>query len=172
MKPASSDERLIHLDSLRGAALGGVLVVNLLTVFRVSLSGHILGLDEPLGFAGPQLLRLVSALIEFKAFTLFSFLFGVGVAIQAKRSSPDLRICFLLRRFGALLVIGIVHMLLLWDGDILALYALCGILLLPLLKLPVPVMVVLGLLLIGLPYLVTLPISLPDEMALRQINVD
>jgi len=172
MKPASTRERLVCLDILRGLALGGVLVVNLLTLFRVSLAGHILGLDEPLGLGGTQLLRLVSTFIEFKAFTLFSFLFGVGIAIQIDRSPPNMRISFLLRRFGALLAFGIGHMFLLWDGDILILYALCGVLLLLLVRLPNSALVTLGLLFIGLPYLVTLPISLPSEVALSQLRRD
>ena len=172
MKPASSTERVVRLDTLRGVALGGVLAVNLLTVFRVPLAGHIVGVDDPLGFGGRQLLRLVSALIEFKAFTLFSFLFGIGVAIQVKRSTPGKGIAFLSRRFGALLAIGIFHMLLLWDGDILTLYACCGFLLILLLRLPQVAMVALGLLLIGLPYLVTLPASFPNDAVLDLTRIN
>ncbi|HSS98055.1 MAG TPA: DUF418 domain-containing protein [Terriglobales bacterium] len=172
MRPASTTERLVRLDILRGLALGGVLVVNLLTLFRISLAGHILGHDEPLGLGGTQLLQWVSTFIEFKAFTLFSFLFGVGVAIQIDRSPPNRRMAFLLRRFGALLAFGIGHMFLLWDGDILILYALCGLLLLVLVRLPNSALAVFGLLFIGLPYLVTLPISLPSEAGLSQLQSD
>jgi uncharacterized protein len=172
MKPASTSERLVRLDILRGLALGGVLVVNLLTLFRISLAGHILGVDEPLGPGGKQLLRLVSTFIEFKAFTLFSFLFGVGVAIQIDRSPPNMRIAFLLRRFGTLLAFGVGHMFLLWDGDILILYALCAVLLLGLVRLPNSLLAILGLLFIGMPYLVTLPISLPGEVGLSQLQSD
>jgi uncharacterized protein len=94
MKPVAPAERVVSIDILRGAALGGVLLVNLLGGFRVSLSAHILGIDEPLGPGGCLLLTLVAALIEFKAFTLFSFLFGVGVAIQAKRAGGTTGLSF------------------------------------------------------------------------------
>jgi uncharacterized protein len=136
----------------------------------VSLSAHILGIDEPLGPGGSLLLTLVAALIEFKAFTLFSFLFGVGVAIQTKRTEGHNRTQFLLRRFGALLAIGLGHLLLVWNGDILALYAICGLLLVPLLKLPESAMAALGLLLIGAPYITPLPVPFPDNATLRQLS--
>ena len=85
------------------------------------------------------LLALVYLLVEFKALTLFSFLFGAGVAIQTERAGGK-DAYFFLRRFGALLAIGLAHMTLVWNGDILALYAVCGLLLLPLRKLPVSVL--------------------------------
>ena len=52
MKPISSPDRHVSLDTLRGLALAGVLLVNLLTLFRVSLFSHIAGTDasaEPAG---------------------------------------------------------------------------------------------------------------------------
>lgn len=137
MRPVANTERIVSLDILRGVALGGVLLVNLLTVFRAPLSAHILGPDEPLGPGGALLLGLLRALIEFKAFTLFSFLFGVGVAIQADRAGERQPNGFLLRRFGTLLAIGLIHLVLVWNGDILTLYAVSGLLLIPLLT-PLP----------------------------------
>jgi len=112
------------------------MLVNLLTNFRVSLPAHILSLDEPLGWQGAHALVILREFIEFKALTLFSFLFGVGVAIQAEHIPGQLRRWFLIRRFGALLAIGIIHMLFIWNGDILTLYAICGFALIPLLGLP------------------------------------
>lgn len=169
MKPVSSRERVVEIDTLRGVALGGVLLVNLLTGFRVPLSAHILGQDAPLGPAGSVLLSLVEALIEFKAFTLFSFLFGVGVAIQSERAGHKQPTWFLLRRFGALLAIGVVHLALVWNGDILALYGVCGLLLVPLLRLPALALAGLGLVLIGGQYLVPLPVPFPDNATLHEL---
>lgn len=106
--------------------------------------------------------------MEFKAFTLFSFLFGVGIALQAQRmegrgSVPQ----FLLRRFFALLIFGLIHLYLIWNGDILTLYALCGFLLIPLLRLPPVWMVVGAALLIGWSAFGSLPIPFPGGSALR-----
>src|SRR5262245_22578375 len=95
--PVASSERYVALDIVRGAALYGVLIVNLLTVFRISLFSHLLGEDAPEGALGSIVGALVSALIESKAFALFSFLFGVGVALQTGRAVRPAR--FLARRF-------------------------------------------------------------------------
>ena len=93
-----------------------------------------------LGYEGPPLDRLVAAgvfaLAQAKFFTLFSFLFGWGFATQFLRAGergaaagfPRLY----LRRSAILGLIGIVHIVLLSEGDILLLYAVVGLLLLPL----------------------------------------
>ena len=139
MQPLPQADRYLPLDILRGLALFGVLLVNLLTLFRVSLFAHITGSDAPGDDAGRIISTLVSLLLEFKAFTLFSFLFGIGVAVQVERvSSRASAANFLLRRFLVLLVIGLTHLLLIWNGDILTLYAVCGLLVIPVLRLPTP----------------------------------
>ena len=134
IKPTSSQERLVHLDALRGIALLGVLLVNLLTFFRVSLFTQIVAGHTHPGRANALVDEGVTVLLEFKAFTLFSLLFGVGMGIQADRLPGR----FLLRRFLVLLGIGFCHLVLVSNVDILCLYALCGLLLLPLVKLPTP----------------------------------
>jgi len=168
MNPLPGEERVVAIDTLRGVALAGVLIVNLLMGFRVPLSAHILHADAPSGSGGALILSVVAGVIEFKAFTLFSFLFGVGVAIQAERAAAR-GASFLLRRFGALLGFGLIHLLLIWNGDILTLYAICGILLIPLLMLPAWTLAVSGLLLIAAPYVVSLPVAFPSHATLTQL---
>ena len=153
---------------MRGLALYGVLIVNLLTLFRVSLFARMIGDDQPSDALGRFLLSAVGTLMEFKAFTLFSFLFGVGIALQAQRvagrgSVPR----FLLRRLFVLLIFGLIHLYLIWNGDILTLYAVCGFLLIPLLRLPPVWMTIGGALLIGWSAFGSLPIHLPDTSGLR-----
>ena len=79
--PAAPESRLVALDALRGLALLGVLLSNLDGWFRVSPYA------EP---ANATMVDYVAdaglwLLIEHKAFVLFSFLFGVGLAMQAER---------------------------------------------------------------------------------------
>jgi len=69
--------------------------------------------------------------IELKALALFSALFGLGLAIQFDRLPAKRRAVLLLRRLVALLLIGLVHITLIWDGDILVEYALVGLIALP-----------------------------------------
>jgi uncharacterized protein len=73
-----------------------------------------------------------SGAIELKALALFSFLFGVGLAIQFDRlaGNPS-RVALLIRRLVVLLVIGAAHLFLLWNGDILVEYAVAGFVVLP-----------------------------------------
>jgi uncharacterized protein len=55
------------------------------------------------------------------------------------------------RRFLALLAIGLVHMFLIWNGDILILYAICGLLIMPFLRLHTALLVIFGIAVIVLP---------------------
>lgn len=133
MQPVAAAERYAVLDVLRGAALLGVLLINLHVGFRVSLFTHILNFHTHAGRANRATDFLLAWVFEFKAFTLFSLLFGVGVGVQAERAAKYKRGAarFLARRFAMLLIIGLGHMLFIWNGDILILYAVCGLLLIP-----------------------------------------
>ncbi|NCV78123.1 MAG: DUF418 domain-containing protein, partial [Burkholderiaceae bacterium] len=74
---------------------------------------------------------LILLFIESKFFTLFSLLFGIGFAIQIQ-SAEKQGSAFLpriSRRMAGLLLFGILHIVLLWDGDILVIYAITGTLL-------------------------------------------
>lgn len=162
--PAAPGERHPLIDALRGMSLFGVLMVNLETVFRVPLLEHILKAASGPSQADRIVDLLVAAFLEFKAVTIFSFLFGVGIGIQSERcGSRDVNIrTFLLRRLGWLLVIGTAHLLFVWNGDILALYAVCGFLLLPALSLPWPVVFAIGTAAILVPEFVAFGLPLPS----------
>jgi uncharacterized protein len=126
--PVAPANRVEALDVLRGVALFGVLTVNLVTIFRLSLFQEFLhGPEDAWALA-------VSLGLEFKAVTLFSLLFGIGLEAQRERIDGFHR--YILRRLIFLLVIGLVHLFLVWNGDVLTLYALCGLVVVPLLRLP------------------------------------
>lgn len=123
-------DRLIALDVLRGFALFGVLLVNMLDFSGSALRANTIGIR------GNLLDQTVDIAIVFFAVTkfylLFSFLFGVGFAVQMRRMEAKGQpfVGFYLRRLLVLFLIGMAHAILLWDGDILRLYALAGVLLL------------------------------------------
>jgi uncharacterized protein len=163
-QPTSSSERVRAVDIIRGLALFGVLIVNILSDFRVPLLEHIL-----MPFAGSRgadhlVDLLATGALEFKALTTFSFLFGVGIAIQIERArSRNINTSyFLLRRLCWLLLLGTAHLFLVWNGDILTLYAICGLLLLPLTGLPSPILFLIGAALIAVPEFVSFGSSLPS----------
>lgn len=149
--PIAGSERAIALDALRGVALFGVLLVNLLTIFRISLFAQFLpsaGAPEP-SRADHVVARVLVIGLEFKAFTLFSLLFGIGLAAQHERTRARDGAFgrYAARRLGFLLVLGVAHLFLVWNGDVLTLYAVLGIVAAPLLGLPVRVLLGLALVL-------------------------
>lgn len=148
MTPVSNDSSLVpasvpprdridSIDSLRGLALFGVLAVNLLTEFRVSIFQQFLSNDTPSKELDRLAETFVSFALESKAFSLFSILFGVSLAILLERLSQGNRPYRLLtRRLAALLAFGMLHLIFIWNGDILTQYALAGLIVLPLLRMP------------------------------------
>lgn len=127
--PATAVERFQVLDALRGFALFGILLANILGWSGWSMATEAQRLD----WAGPDAVawqyRFHHLLVDGKFYSVFSLLFGVGFALQlqrlARRGHDGLRIYR--RRVLVLLGIGLVHSFLVWDGDILTLYALLGL---------------------------------------------
>lgn len=129
--PSKAAERLPVVDALRGLALFGILLANVL-----SWSGWALMTDaQRIARAGAEAAewqsRFHHLLIDGKFYTLFSLLFGAGFALQlarlARNGQDGMRIYR--RRVMVLLGFGLVHCCLVWDGDILLLYALLGLVL-------------------------------------------
>ncbi len=169
-EPVQPSERYRALDLLRGFALFGVLLVNLLYFFRISLFAHILHIhSHNEGWINHTVDVLAAELLEFKAFDLFSLTFGIGVALQAERAhSRNINgPIFLVRRFLILLAFGVVHMVLISNVDILCLYAVCGLVLIPLLRLPATALAVLGLAAVYFPPVLHGGPLFPPEAALR-----
>jgi uncharacterized protein len=116
------------LDAVRGAALLGILLINI-----IPLSGLLFEHPPELERTHAPTYFLLMVLVEGKFYSLFSFLFGVGFAVFVSRASArgaNARRLFK-RRLTGLLIIGIVHTLFIWMGDILATYALIGFALIP-----------------------------------------
>ncbi len=135
--PLPPGQRFGVIDSLRGLALLGVLSVNLVTEFRVSIFAQFLAPVASPTHLDAMASAFVSFALESKAFALFSMLFGLGLAMQADRLAPSGRASYwLTRRLVVLLGFGLAHLLFIWNGDILTEYALAGLLVLPLLRLP------------------------------------
>lgn len=129
--PVSATERMDLLDGLRGFALLGILLANI-----DYWSGWLfLTPDQAAALAGSTQAHLQhflhKLLIDGKFYTIFSLLFGLGFTLQLSRLERRGAngIAIFRRRLFVLLAIGLVHLWLIWDGDILTLYALLGLLL-------------------------------------------
>lgn len=128
--PVDSTERARILDVIRGFALGGVFLSNV----YVWMSGLIFmsrdAAKEAMSGTAQKVVDIVfSIFIGGKFMTIFTFLFGLGLAIQFSRAeerndSPTKRY---LRRCFAFLLLGFLHMFFIWYGDITHQYAIVGL---------------------------------------------
>ena len=135
--PVARAERIASIDVLRGFAVLGILIVNMAGFARVpsaymnpTSGGGFQGLDV-------WIWSVIYLFADTKFISIFSMLFGAGMAMMSDRAtSGGLSGTGLhYRRQFWLLVIGLAHGYLIWHGDILVAYALCGFLLYPLRKL-------------------------------------
>jgi uncharacterized protein len=134
--PVGVAERMLVLDAIRGVAVLGILLINI-----DALSGYAFtpAASRTL-FVSPAADAVtwfvLAVLVEGKFYSLFSFLFGVGFAVFVQRAAArgaDAPRLFKRRLIG-LLLIGLVHTVLVWFGDILLTYALLGFALIPFLR--------------------------------------
>ena len=135
--PAASGARIDAIDVLRGFALLGILVMNVqafampqAAYFNPTAYGDLEGANLHVWLAGRML-------ADQKFMTIFSMLFGAGIALMAGRAEArggGRRTHY--RRMAWLAVIGLLHAHLLWAGDVLFLYAVCGMLVYPLRRQP------------------------------------
>jgi len=126
--PTPAHERIDLFDILHGFALLGILIVNMgifsfpyIAQFTRTPRG-----DSVLDYATEF---LIMALATWKFYPLFSFLFGLGMWMQIERiqavgGNPER---FMVRRLLVLMGFGLIHALLIWNGDILFVYALVGL---------------------------------------------
>src|SRR5829696_140457 len=122
ISPVSSGERLEILDVLRGLAVGGILIGNMQWFSGYGMLPEALAAQS--SFADRIIHFLVHFFVEGKFYSIFSFLFGFGFALQIARAEErgDLIATLFKRRLFWLLVIGLLHAYLLWAGDILSIY--------------------------------------------------
>ena len=134
--PVATQDRLFTLDVLRGAALLGILLMNIVN-FGLPSAAY----QNPDLWGGNDAPNLAAFAIHWIFFQgkmrgLFSAMFGAGMVIFMERAAArdnSVRAADLYcRRMLWLMAFGIVHSWLIWSGDILYSYALCGLLLFPL----------------------------------------
>ena len=125
--PTERSERITNLDTVRGLAVLGILLMNIVSFglpsaayFNLRAGGSNTALDYGVGIAG-------EVFIDQKMMGLFSALFGAGIVLFANRAEakgrrPNL---FSLWRNLLLGLIGLAH-LTIWEGDVLLLYAACA----------------------------------------------
>jgi uncharacterized protein len=126
--PVRETERIVALDLLRGLAVLGILVTNIQHFAMFAGTTRDPTLYGDLSGANFGVYALTFLLFYQKFLPIFSMLFGAGIVLAAeRREAAGLSAAPLhYRRMFVLLLIGLVHAYLIWYGDILVAYALCG----------------------------------------------
>lgn len=155
--PVAESERLEALDVLRGVAVLGILVMNIQS-FAMPFAAYF----NPTALGPPSAIEFTvwsvdHLLADQKFMSLFSLLFGAGMVLFATRAADrggrPARLHY--KRMFWLLIFGLLHAYLLWYGDILVLYAVCGMLLYPLRRRRPRTLAIVGLLVISIESLIT-----------------
>lgn len=131
ISPVKTSERFIILDALRGFALLGICMANFPEFSLYTFLSPEAAASMPTAVQDKITRYLLYIFVDGKFYTLFSLLFGIGFSIiirNAERKGVNgFRIFY--RRMGMLMLFGLLHLMFIWSGDILLLYALLGMLL-------------------------------------------
>ncbi|WP_281887456.1 DUF418 domain-containing protein [Paenibacillus sp. YYML68] len=119
----ASIRRVEEVDLLRGFALLGICVANVPEMIGngISFIPSYSGVDASIRLA-------IDLLVQTKFYTLFSFLFGLSFYLFMRRAEERGATGHrsMVRRLLLLLGIGLAHLIFIWYGDVLHLYAICG----------------------------------------------
>ncbi|WP_419418559.1 DUF418 domain-containing protein [Legionella sp. D16C41] len=120
-------ERIQSLDVIRGFALAGIYLTNILYFSGAHFAPTKLHEAGLLSQFDSIIYFFVVTFIDNICYTIFCFLFGIGFYLfYNKANNFKVREQLFLRRLGGLFLIGISHALI-WYGDILFTYALIGL---------------------------------------------
>ena len=124
----TSPTRIRTLDLIRGVAVLGILAVNVAGFVAPDSAVYSPDMPRPGVFADHAAWLLTFVLFEGKMRALFSVLFGASLLLFVERANAAGRDGARLqaRRLAWLLLLGYLHFALIWDGDILFLYAAIG----------------------------------------------
>lgn len=118
-------ERIFSIDALRGFSLLGIILMNILTF---AYPYQVINPFEFFQHQDGALFKVSSLFIVASFYPIFAFLFGYGLSIMYDNSIKRNIDYYpmIIRRLIFLLLLGVVHGIFLFYGDILATYALLG----------------------------------------------
>lgn len=120
----ASRSRVHDVDALRGFALLGIFIVNI-TFMASGYPGNLVIDPDYTSTLDDAVRGLSQVFVDMKFYLLFSFLFGYSFTLQME-SAAAARAAFeprMLRRIGGLFVLGVLHTVFLYAGDVLTTYA-------------------------------------------------
>lgn len=130
-EPIEFKQRIFEIDGIRGFALLGILMMNIMSFAGPTLDDIFTGKTSEIysGFWNEASLFFINTFVTTNFYTMFSFLFGLGFYIflsRAEKKTQSTTLLFI-RRLLLLLIFGIIHGVFLWYGDILWTYAITGL---------------------------------------------
>ena len=189
--PTMGTNRLESMDVIRGLALLGILVMNI-QAFALPMAAY----SNPLawgnfGGLNEWVWTLGHILVDAKFMSMFALLFGAGMVLFCERLEARQIRAFPVhvRRMGWLALFGLIHAHLIWWGDVLFPYAICGLVLYRARTLPIRSLWVLGsaLFSVAFVFILLIQLSVPfmtedewldlvrdwqPEMAIMQAEID
>ena len=127
-RPIRKHDRIESLDTLRGFALLGILLMNIQSFAMIDQAYMNPTAFGSLSGANYWVWFLSHLFADTKFISVFSMLFGAGIVLFAQRqeqkNTPSAAMHY--RRMFGLFLFGICHAYLIWPGDILVPYAICG----------------------------------------------
>ncbi len=154
----SVHERLQGMDVARGVALLGIFFVNAKLFGQPFGEFMKTGFPKQEGWLSQVLYLFTEVFCSGKFYPLFSLLFGAGLAImyQSARNKGVSFGWIYVRRLMLLAIFGILHILFLWSGDILLIYASIGVWMIWLGRLSSKTLVIIALSVLGFGLLIAL----------------
>jgi len=121
-------DRIVLLDSLRGLAILGILLCNIPLAFEPeSVAENVPFWPHGQAPASLAVWWVTQVFFQQKFYTLFGLLFGASVLLVGGEGGDRSRTAMIIKRLLALLVIGLFHGLVVWQGDVLWTYAVVGL---------------------------------------------
>ena len=123
--PTTERQRHVILDTLRGLALMGIALANFPEFALWTFLSSEQQAAMPTAYIDEIVRFLQYLVVDGKFYSIFSILFGIGFSLIMERHGLRLFV----RRMLILVIIGFLHLMFIWSGDILLLYAVGGLLL-------------------------------------------
>lgn len=124
---SEKSSRILLLDIIRGFALLGILIVNMPSFHSpefiktyYSIPANFQGIERAISL-------FLNLFIQMKFYPIFAFLFGLGFYLLIQKF---MNTTLFISRMICLFIFGLFHLIFLWYGDILHIYAICGLVLL------------------------------------------
>ncbi|MCM3440627.1 DUF418 domain-containing protein [Metabacillus halosaccharovorans] len=122
-----AQERIVLIDVIRGFALLGILFINMKSYYSPAFIQSLYGITPNVKGVDKIIHIFYQTFIQMKFYPIFSLLFGLSFYLFL---SKGFHVILYTRRMIILFLIGLIHLIFVWYGDILHVYALTSILLL------------------------------------------